>query len=89
MSAKNPAERVLIARIAAHHSWAHTEDRAVRTAPARAAMMGRFEKQVDPEGALPPAERAQRAEHARSAYFLDLARKSAAARRKKSRGGAK
>ena len=39
-----------------------------------------FEREVDPEGVLEPAERARRAEHAKRAYFLRLALKSAKAR---------
>lgn len=67
----------------AHVSWANTEDPSARTAPARKAALERFERQVDPEGVLPPADRARRAEHARKAYFLGLALKSATARRKR------
>jgi hypothetical protein len=52
------------------------------TAPAREAFNRRFELQVDPDGVLPPDERARRAEHARKSYFLSLALKSATARRK-------
>lgn len=73
--------RTLAAQIAAHESWAHTSDRSARTAPARAALMARFEAEVDPAGTLPPDERARRAEHARKAYFLRLSLKSAKARR--------
>lgn len=68
-------------RIAAHESWARTPDRTARTAKARAALMASFEKQVDPDGTLPPQERARRAEHARKAYFARLALESAQARR--------
>lgn len=76
-----PAEqRSLIARLAAHTSWANTTDRQARTAPAQKASMDRFEKQVDPEGVLDPAERAKRAENAKSAYFIRLALLSAKAR---------
>lgn len=76
------ADRALVARIAAHQSWANTSDRSARTAPARRAALDRFERQVDPDGSLPPDERARRAEHAKRAHFLALARKSALARRK-------
>lgn len=78
-----PSERKLRARKAAHVSWANTSDPKARTAAGTAASMARFEKQVDPEGVLPKAERARRAEHARKAYFTDLALKSAKARRLK------
>lgn len=76
------SESRLRASIAAHESWAHTPDRAARTAPARAALMSRFEREADPEGTMLPAERARRAEHLRKAYFQRLALKSAAARRR-------
>lgn len=75
-------ERKLAARIAAHDRWAHVSDRSVETAPARTAFMATFERQVDPDGILPPDERARRAEHARKAHFARLALKSARARRR-------
>lgn len=77
-----PSERVLKARLAAHERWAHTEDRAAATAPARAAALARFESEVDPDRTLSPEERAYRAEHARKAYFQRLALKSAQSRRR-------
>ena len=79
-----PEQRSLRARIASHESWARTPDVSARTAPGRKAFLDRFEKQVDPDGELPPAERARRAEHARKAYFARLALKSARARRARS-----
>jgi hypothetical protein len=78
------ADRSLIARLAAHESWAKTADPSARTEPARRAMLDRFERQVDPDGALAPEERARRAGHARKAYFARLALRSAQARRKTS-----
>jgi hypothetical protein len=77
-----PSERSLAARIASHTSWALTSDPPARTAPAREAFDRRFEREVDPDGTLPPSERARRAEHARKAYFARLALASAKARRK-------
>ena len=74
--------RQLIGAIGAHESWARTPDRAARTAPGRRAFLERFEREVDPDGTLPPAERAKRAESARKAYFARLALKSAQSRRK-------
>ncbi len=78
------ADRSLIARLAAHESWARTADPSARTEPARRAMLDRFERQVDSDGVLSPEERARRAEHARKAYFTRLALRSAQARRKAS-----
>lgn len=85
MPSSVPHERALIARIAAHESWARTPDRAARTAHARAAATAKFETQVDPDGVLSPAERARRAESARKAHFTRLALRSAQARRRSTR----
>ena len=41
----------------------------------------RFEKEVDPDGKLPRDERHRRADHAKRAYMLQLAKRSVAARR--------
>ena len=79
----SPSIRALQARAAAHAKWAQTEDPSAATAPARAAFLDRFEKQVDPDGVLSPQERARRAGHARKSYFARLAATSAAARAKK------
>jgi len=78
----NPAERSLIAKIAAHESWARTTDPAARTAPARRAATDRFRKEIDEKypGAT-EAQRAAMAESARKAYMLRLAIASAKARR--------
>ena len=78
-----PDERALRARLVAHVSWSKTEDRIARTQPAKDKFDERFEKEVDPEGKLEPAERRKRAESARKAYFTRLALKSVQARRKK------
>lgn len=81
-----PEQRVLRGQIAAQESWAKTEDRSARTAPARKAMLDKFEKQVDPEGRLSLPERAKRAEHARIAHFKRLSLKSAQARSSRADG---
>jgi hypothetical protein len=70
----SPQERQLIARIAAHESWANTPDRTSRTAPARAALGQKF---LDQAGGDPI-----RAQHLRKAHFARLALKSAKARRR-------
>jgi len=85
----SPAERSLRARVGAHSLHAGVRDPSAHTAPARAAALARFEREVDPDGQLPPEERARRAEHARKAYFARLALASATARRKKTLGGAR
>jgi len=76
-----PEQRSLHARLASHASWARTEDRSARTEKARRAFLDRFEREVDPDGQLEPAERARRAEHARKAYMTGLALKRSRAAR--------
>jgi hypothetical protein len=77
---KSTSDRVLIAKIAAHTRWAQEQDRTQATEKARQAFADRFERQVDPDGVLPYVERQKRADSARRAYFVSLARKSAQAR---------
>jgi hypothetical protein len=86
--ARRPEDRALIASIAAHASWARTPDPSVRTANARRAFADRFEREADPDGTLPPDERARRAEHLRRAHYKRLALKSVQARRKRANGSA-
>jgi hypothetical protein len=78
-----PSQRSQRARMAAHSSWARTPDPAARTAPARRRFMDRFEREVDPDGTLPGAERMRRAQHLRKAYFTAMALRSARSRAKK------
>ncbi|MEV5182881.1 hypothetical protein AB0K88_24285 [Streptomyces werraensis] len=81
----NPSERSMQLRLAAHLSWANTLDPKSRTAKARAAANGRFEKkarELHPDAT--PEQIARVAEHLRKAHFQELALKSAAARRAKS-----
>jgi hypothetical protein len=78
-----PEQRRRRARIAAHASWANTADRTSRTSSGTKAFLDRFERQVDPERVLPDEDRAIMAKHARTAYMLQLAERSAAARRRR------
>jgi hypothetical protein len=87
VTAKDPADRSSIARLAAHSRWAKEEDRSAATQAARDGLQRRFEDQVDPDRSLPADERAKRAESARRAHFQRLALKSAQARRAKKQGG--
>jgi len=82
--ARAAKRRSLQARAAAHASWANTRDRTARTASGTQAFLARFERQVDPGGTLPDDERSVLAQHARTAYMLGLARRSAAARERRS-----
>lgn len=81
-----PEERSLRAKIAAHMSWANTANPAARTAAARQASLDRFEKLVDPDGTMDPAERSRRAESLKKAHYLKMAAASAASRRANARG---
>lgn len=83
MAHLTPEDRILRSRMASHVSWANTADPAARTANARKALLDRFDRQVDPDGVLPPEERARRAKHARTAFYTSMALKSAQARRRK------
>jgi hypothetical protein len=74
VSAKDAGDRHLVAQIAAHQSWANTEDRTARTAPARDALSKKF---LELAGGDPV-----RAEHMRRAHFARMALRSAQARRK-------
>jgi hypothetical protein len=69
------------ARIAAEISWSRTDDRSARTRPGREAFLKRFEKEVDPDGRLEPAERQLRADHALRAYMLQLTKRRISARK--------
>jgi len=79
-ASSSPAERSLRARLAAHTLHARREARQT-TATARAGFLARFEREVDPDSALDPAERRRRAEHARRAYFIRLSLAALEARR--------
>lgn len=76
-------EYSLRARIAANTRWAFAADRTAATAAARAAADARFEREVDPEGKLPPEERARRAASLRKAHFGRMALASAKKRRRR------
>ncbi len=73
-------ERHLAARIGgfALHSQQDSREIAAR---ARRGWREGFERQVDPDGVLPEEERLRRAECARKSYMMQLALKSAKARR--------
>jgi hypothetical protein len=77
----DPQEMALRGKIGAAVTHARHDGKEL-TAPARAAFLARFEQEVDPDGELPTEERQRRAEHARRAHMLRIARLSAIARRK-------
>jgi hypothetical protein len=73
----SPSQRTLRARVAAYalHAQGGTSTKA-----GTAAFLARFEKQVDPDSTLLPAERARRAAFARKSYMGKLALKASRAR---------
>lgn len=73
-------QRRLRARAAAFAQ--HAQGR-TNTGPATIAQLARFEREVDPDGSLPPDERARRAGYARRSYMTKLALKASRARSKK------
>ena len=68
-------------QIAAEISWSRTVDRSARTRPAREKFLQRFQPEVDPDGTLSVEERRRRAEHAKRAYMLRLAKRAIAVRK--------
>lgn len=70
MATKDPL-RSLQGRVAAHMSWANTENRTARTANARAAMWQKFLNEANGDPV--------RAEHLRKAFYGRMALKSAQA----------
>lgn len=74
-------DRSRLARHAATLRWAQ-DDPYEGTKAARSAFLARFENQVDPDRTLDPAERARRAEAAKSRYFKALRSKRSMKARK-------
>lgn len=81
-----PEQRSQRARIASLTRWSK-EDPAATAARGQAGLLARFEREVDPEGSLPEAERRRRAECARQAHMARLSLASSKARAAR-RGGA-
>jgi hypothetical protein len=82
-------QRVLSNQIAAEIRWANTPQ-AERTRAAergQAGLWARFEREVDPDGILPPAERAKRAANLRRAHMARMALASSKARAARKVGG--
>lgn len=77
----DPAEMSRRGRIGAHVTHSRHDPREL-TAPAREALLAKYEREVDPEGILDPEERRRRATHARKAHMARIARLSVIARSK-------
>lgn len=84
MVAKDPEDRVLLARVAANERWGRTADRTAATAPARRGLRARFEREIDPDGTLAatqPAEVERRVDQLQKAHMLRMSLAAKNARR--------
>lgn len=75
MAHPDPDRRRQIASMAAHVSWARTPIRSERTRAATRASQARFEREVDPDGQMAPADRAAAADSAMRAHRRAMAKK--------------
>jgi len=79
-STLTPEQRSMQARMAAHLLHATRDTHETTEAARYAAHVTRYEKMVDPNNELPPAERARRVEAARQAHMTKAALASSRAR---------
>lgn len=82
------AERRLRARAAGLTRWANEPDRAGAMQPLRDGFQRKLERQIDPDGVLPPDELAKRVELARRAHLAKASLAAAKARRERAAGRA-
>lgn len=84
MSRLTAVQRSMSARAAAHARWARMTDaeRDRFRADARARLLDRWERQVDPDGVMDPAERARRAASVRKEHMTRMALASSRKRQK-------
>lgn len=80
---ESAAERRLRAQAAALTRWAREPDRAESTQGWRDGFTRKLEREIDPDGLLPPPELAVRVEAARRAHLVNAARLSVKARRER------
>ncbi|MFC9089023.1 hypothetical protein [Nocardiopsis dassonvillei] len=83
MAHPDPTRRRQIASMAANVSWSRTAVRAERLAPANRAREQKWERLVDPDGAMKPADRVRAAESARKAHYQRISALGVEARRRK------
>lgn len=75
----SPSQRSQRARIASLARWSK-ESPAANAARGQAGLLAKFEREVDPDGVLPAAERRRRAECARKLHMARLSLKASKAR---------
>ncbi|WP_306839821.1 hypothetical protein [Catenuloplanes nepalensis] len=91
MPAPTPAQRQLVAGVAALTRWSRItspEDRTAATAAARRAASRKWELQADPDGILTPDELAAAVDRLKKAHYRRMALRSAQARSGKGRTAA-
>ncbi len=81
MAAVDPTVRAVAARVAALTRWSKVDNPSAATAPARRGLIAKFEREVDPDGELNPAERSKRVERAQLAHMNRMSLAAAAKRR--------
>lgn len=77
----------LTPRAAILKRWAHEPDPVAATAPARAGLRARFEREVDPDGELDDDERRKRADRLMRSHMTQLSARAVEARRRRSDDG--
>lgn len=78
---EDPAERRRRSSIAGLTGWANTKDRRARARHAGAGLYRKFEREVDPDGTMPPRERAARAKTLYKLHLAKMTQRSIEARR--------
>lgn len=83
MATHHPTEASQLASLASNLRWTSLtpEERTAATEAARSAFVQRWERLVDPDGTLDPADRATRAAEAKRAHYANMALKGAEVRR--------
>ena len=69
MASNDPGERREISELGAHARWGSVIDRAAATAPGRAALRARFDRQV-PDSVTDPDQRADMINHLIAAHMI-------------------
>jgi hypothetical protein len=80
---ESPVERSLHAQQASLTYWSQVDDRAAATQTARDGLTRKWEREIDPDGKLPPPELAKRVEMRRKAHMAEMTRNSLKARRER------
>jgi hypothetical protein len=83
MNGESPVERSLHAQAASLTYWSQVTDRRAATRPGREGLTRKWEREIDPDGTLPPEELARRVELRRKAHMANMSRLAAKKAREK------